>query len=105
VVGDDRRGEAGAGLTANGVETRATVALVEALSPLDVRMARLLSALSHQLRNPLTTVLGYLELVTDGSLGPLTVEQQRVLRIVAAGMTRLAEFAEDLDPGASAGRG
>jgi signal transduction histidine kinase len=105
VVGDDRRGEAGAGLTANSVESRATVALVEALSPLDARMAGLLSALSHQLRNPLTTVLGYLELVTDGSLGPLTVEQQRVLRIVAAGMTRLTEFVEDLEPGASAGRG
>jgi signal transduction histidine kinase len=76
--------------------------LVEALSPLDARTAELLGALSHQLRNPLTAVLGYLELLTDGSLGPLTEEQERVLRVVAAGMARLAEFVDDLEPGASA---
>lgn len=75
---------------------------MEALSPLDAHTAELLGALSHQLRNPLTAVLGYLELLTDGSLGPLTEEQQRVLRVVAAGMARLAEFIEDLEPGASA---
>lgn len=76
--------------------------MVEALSPLDARTAELLGALSHQLRNPLTAVLGYLELLTDGSLGPLTEEQERVLRVVAAGMARLAEFVDDLEPGASA---
>lgn len=77
-------------------------ALVEALSPLDARTAELLAALSHELRNPLTTVLGYLELLADGSLGPLSEEQQRVLRVVASGMTRLAAFADELEPGASA---
>jgi signal transduction histidine kinase len=102
VVGDDQRDEAAVGLAAQACDTRATRALVEALSPLDARTARLLSALSHQLRNPLTSVLGYLELLSDGSLGPLTEEQQRVLQVVAAGMTRLAEFADELEPGASA---
>ena len=75
---------------------------MEALSPLDARTAGLLHALSHQLRNPLTSVIGYLELLTDGELGPLSVEQQRVLRVVAAGMTRLAEFVDDLEPGSPA---
>jgi signal transduction histidine kinase len=93
------------GLVPDRVGSRATLALVEALSPLDARTASLLSALSHQLRNPLTTVLGYLELVTDGSLGPLSAEQERVLRVVAAGMSRLAELVEDLEPGYSPGRG
>lgn len=105
MVGDDRQVELRLDFGAGGAESRAARALVEALSPLDARTARLLSALSHQLRNPLTTVLGYLELLSDGSLGPLTCEQQRVLRMVAAGMSRLAEFAEELEPGASAGRG
>lgn len=105
MVGDDRRDETVVGLVQDGIGTRATLALVEALRPLDARTASLLSDLAHQLRNPLTTVLGYLELVTDGSLGPLSAEQERVLSVVAAGMSRLAELVEDLEPGAEAGRG
>ncbi|HTJ69254.1 MAG TPA: histidine kinase dimerization/phospho-acceptor domain-containing protein [Actinospica sp.] len=104
--GDDRWGEAGGtGLAANATQARAARALVEALSPLDARTAALLRALAHQLRNPLTAALGYLELLDDGSLGPLTAEQQRVLKVVADGMFRLAELVEELEPGASAGRG
>ncbi|MBR7830182.1 hypothetical protein KDK95_28015 [Actinospica sp. MGRD01-02] len=102
MVGDDRRGEAVAGVAAQPGDARATVALVEALSPLDARTAGLLQALSHQLRNPLTAVIGYLELLTDGTLGPLSMEQQRVLRVVVAGVTRLAEFVDDLEPGSPA---
>lgn len=81
---------------------RATRALVQALSPLDASSTALLAAVSHQLRNPLTAVIGYLELLTDGSLGTLSEEQQRVLGVMAAGITRLAEFVDDLEPGAAA---
>jgi signal transduction histidine kinase len=80
-------------------------ALIEALGPLDAGTASLLSAFSHQLRTPLTSVLGYLEMVTDGMLGPMTVEQERVLRTVADGMTRLAALIEDLEPRGRVGRG
>ena len=101
-MGDDQQDAVHAGLAQKPCDTPATRALVEALSPLDARTAELLAALSHELRNPLTTVLGYLELLTDGSLGPLSEEQQRVLRVVTSGMTRLAEFVDDLEPGAAA---
>lgn len=74
-------------------------ALVEALgSPLDPDRARLLSALSHELRTPLTSALGYLELLQDGALGPLTREQERVLRTVAGSMARLSAYVDELDP-------
>jgi two-component system phosphate regulon sensor histidine kinase PhoR len=80
-------------------------ALLEALGPLDSGTAGLLSALSHELRTPLTSVLGYLELITDGSLGPMTADQQRVLLIVAEGVARLTSMIEDLEPYGRAARG
>ena len=83
---------------AGGVGARASRALREALSPLDAQTAHLLSAVSHQLRTPLTSVLGYLELLTDGSLGPVTAEQRRALLIVSAAMARLTSFIDELEP-------
>lgn len=42
-----------------------------------------LSVVSHEFRTPLTSVLGYAELLNDGVMGELTSEQQRVVaRIV-----------------------
>lgn len=88
----------------NGGRSRPTQALVEALGPLDARKADILGALSHQLRNPLTSVLGYLELLADGSLGPLTAEQERALHMVADGVARLCAYVDELDPGDPAGQ-
>lgn len=96
MAGDDRR------YAADGGQPRATLALLQALSPLDERTEGLLRALAHQLRNPLTSVSGYVELMIDGSLGPLTDEQVRVLRTVTDGMARLSEFIDELEPRTSA---
>ena len=104
-MGDVQRVEIGCDAAPGGAVARPGRALLEALGPLDAGTAGLLSAYSHQLRNPLTSILGYLELVTDGSLGPMTAEQQRVLRTVADGMTRLASLIDDLEPHERAGRG
>jgi signal transduction histidine kinase len=81
-----------------GETARPTVALVDALRPLDARGSGLLSALAHQLRTPLTSALGYLELLTDGSLGPLTADQEQVLRTVGASVEHLAGLVDELDP-------
>ena len=97
--------EIGCDAAPGGAAARPGRELLEALGPLDAGTAGLLSAYSHQLRTPLTSVLGYLELVTDGSLGPTTAEQRRVLRTVADGMTRLAALIEDIEPHDRAGRG
>ena len=90
--------EIGCDAAPGGAVARPGRALIEALGPLDPAAADLLSAFSHQLRTPLTSVLGYLELVTDGSLGPMTAEQQRVLRTVADGVHRLAALIDQLEP-------
>ncbi|MBR7836843.1 hypothetical protein KDL01_26430 [Actinospica durhamensis] len=85
-----------------GDSARPTVALVEALSPLDVRGSDLLGALTHQLRTPLTSALGYLELLADGSFGPITPEQADALRTVEASVRRLSGLVDELDPAVAA---
>jgi len=95
----------GPGDPADRAEPRATLALVDALRPLDPAKERLLGALSHQLRNPLTSVIGYLELLTDQTLGPITPEQDRVLRTVAHSMARLAAMIDELAPTEPGDRG
>jgi signal transduction histidine kinase len=97
-VGDVQRVEIAGDVAADGAVARPGRALIEALGPLDATAVDLLSAYSHQLRTPLTSVLGYLEMVTDGSLGPMTAEQQRVLRTVADGVARLAALIDQLEP-------
>jgi signal transduction histidine kinase len=97
--------DSGADAAGGGAGSRPGRALIEALSPLDADTAALLYALSHQLRTPLTSVLGYLELLTDGTLGPVSEEQERVLHTVSDAMARLAAFIDDLEPSSRAGRG
>lgn len=45
-----------------------------------------LADVSHQLRTPLTVVLGYTELLADGIAGPLTpLQREYVARVLASG--------------------
>lgn len=81
-----------------GDSARPCVALTEALRPLDARSADLLGALAHQLRTPLTSALGYLELLADGEYGPVTPEQAKALRTVDESVRRLAGLVDELDP-------
>ena len=97
-MGDVQQVDFGYEAAPGGAVARPGRALIEALGPLDATATDLLSAYSHQLRTPLTSVLGYLELVTDGTLGPMTAEQQRVLRTVADGVHRLAALIDQLEP-------
>jgi len=51
----------------------------------DVRLAsdlksEFVGAISHELRSPLNVTLGYLEMLTDGALGPLAEQQRDALR-------------------------
>ena len=81
------------------------MALVEALRPLGARGAELLGPLTHQLRTPLTSALGYLELLADGIYGPVTPEQADVLRTVQASVRRLSGLVDELDPAATEAAG
>jgi signal transduction histidine kinase len=56
----------------------------------------LISVVSHDLRTPLTSVVGYIEMVADGDAGPLTGEQGKLLGIVLRNAERLQAIVDDL---------
>jgi PAS domain S-box-containing protein len=56
----------------------------------------LISVVSHDLRTPLTSIMGYLELVLDEAEGPLTQEQRRFLEVIERNSDRLLALVNDL---------
>ena len=80
------------------VEER-TAELQEALrklSELNQMKANFVANISHELRTPLTHVKGYLELLTTGSLGPLSEEQKNALQISQRATGRLESLIDSL---------
>ena len=55
-----------------------------------------LSKISHELRSPLTSVIGYVELLIDGGAGEPSAEQKRMLAIIDRNGRRLLALIEDL---------
>jgi len=56
----------------------------------------LVTVVSHNLRTPLTSIMGYLELLQDQEAGPVTEEQQEFLLIMRRNTSRLLAIANDL---------
>jgi signal transduction histidine kinase len=54
------------------------------------------SKISHELRSPLTGIIGYVELLTDEKPGPVTDEQRRMLAIVERNSRQLLALIENL---------
>jgi signal transduction histidine kinase len=54
------------------------------------------SKISHELRSPLTGVLGYVELLIDGAPGPQNEEQLRMLGVILRNSRKLLGLIEDL---------
>ncbi len=54
------------------------------------------SNISHELRTPLTHIKGYLELLVNSDLGPVTPDQERALRVMQRSSDRLERLIEDL---------
>ncbi|MGI9021767.1 MAG: ATP-binding protein [Acidimicrobiales bacterium] len=54
------------------------------------------SSVSHELRTPLTSILGYLEMMSDGYGGEMSGEQARMLGIVDRNAQRLLILIEEL---------
>ncbi|HSO28123.1 MAG TPA: histidine kinase dimerization/phospho-acceptor domain-containing protein, partial [Anaerolineales bacterium] len=52
--------------------------------------------ISHELRTPLTHIKGYLDLLVENSLGPLTEQQVDALAVIQRAETRLERLIEDL---------
>jgi signal transduction histidine kinase len=79
--------------------THAISALVDSLRPLDRVKTDLLRTASHQLRTPLTCIVGFVELLADGAGGPITAEQERILQTLTRNVSRLASLIDALEPG------
>jgi two-component system, OmpR family, phosphate regulon sensor histidine kinase PhoR len=69
---------------------------VERLTALDRIREAFVSTVSHELRTPLTSIAGYLELLSDGSAGPITERQRRMLDVVGRNTVRLRALIDDL---------
>ena len=57
---------------------------------------RFVSSVSHELRTPLTSMVGYLEILSDGEVGELGPEQEHVVEIIARNCDRLNSLIGDI---------
>jgi len=71
---------------------RQYLAVVEARRMKDEFLANI----SHELKTPLTAVLGYAALMHEGASGPVTGDQRQTLEEMTAASTRLLELIDDL---------
>jgi signal transduction histidine kinase len=71
------------------------VALRE-LRQLEQLKSDFLANISHELRTPLTPIKGYLTLLRDENMGPLTAGQRRGLAVIEASIDRLHKLIEEL---------
>ena len=74
----------------------AALAEIEAARELDRMKSLFIHTISHELRNPLTSVVGYLELLEDDPLGALRPEQLRFVERALTSTKRLAALVDDL---------
>lgn len=78
---------------------------LDKLTELNQLKANFIANISHELRTPLTHIKGYLDLLYDEELGPLTVDQMEALAVVKQSENRLEGLIEDLIQFALASRG
>jgi signal transduction histidine kinase len=69
---------------------------LDKLSELNQLKSNFISNISHELRTPLTHIKGYLDLLSDGSLGTLTPMQKEALAVLMRSELRLERLIEDL---------
>jgi PAS domain S-box-containing protein len=69
---------------------------VNELRELDRIKSELVSTVSHELRTPLTTVVGHVEMLTDGDLGELSADQRWAVGAIQRNCERLLTLIEDM---------
>jgi two-component system, OmpR family, phosphate regulon sensor histidine kinase PhoR len=70
--------------------------LVEQLKTLDQTKSDLFATVSHELRAPLTSIEGYVEMLRDEDAGEITGAQERMLETIDRNAIRLRNLIEDL---------
>ena len=78
---------------------------LERLSELNQLKANFVANISHELRTPLAHIVGYVELVGDQALGPLTPDQAKAMEVMQRASQRLQVLIEDLIQFAGAAQG
>jgi signal transduction histidine kinase len=63
----------------------------EVLREFNAERARILNLIAHELRNPLVTIRGYIEMIARHRLGPLTDQQERGLTVALRNTIALAD--------------
>ncbi|MDX1437394.1 MAG: histidine kinase dimerization/phospho-acceptor domain-containing protein, partial [Anaerolineales bacterium] len=66
------------------------------LADLNQIKSNFISNISHELRTPLTHIKGYVELLADESLGPVTSDQKSSLEVIQRSTERLQQLVDDL---------
>jgi signal transduction histidine kinase len=70
--------------------------LVEDLKALDLAKSSFFATVSHELRAPLTTIEGYVEMLGDQEGGPVTPQQRQMLEAIDRSTVRLRNLIEDV---------
>jgi len=76
--------------------TVANVRLTQQLDQASLARAEFISAVSHELKTPLTSILGYTDLLLSGVTGELKEQQVRFLEKVASNVDRMTNQIRDL---------
>jgi signal transduction histidine kinase len=66
------------------------------LTELNQLKSNFISNISHELRTPLTHIKGYLDILADQSLGPLTPLQENAITVLLRSEDRLEQLIDDL---------
>jgi signal transduction histidine kinase len=69
---------------------------LDRLAELNQLKSNFIANISHELRTPLTHIKGYLDILSDGGLGPLTNSQADVIEVLKRAEGRLERLIEDL---------
>ncbi len=66
------------------------------LRELDRAKDSFLTNVSHELRTPLSTIQGYIEMLEDGGIGPLSEEQSGAIKVMRRNAERLGSLIEEM---------
>ena len=71
-------------------------AALEKLRVVDRTKTEYMATVIHELRTPMTSISGYVEMLEDGSAGELSATQHRLLDAIDRNVDRLVKLADDL---------
>lgn len=78
-------------------QSTTTVEFSESIDqPVNGKTNEVISLVTHELKNPLSSMKGYSELLLAGAVGDLNPDQQRFMRTILANIERMAELVADL---------